>query len=125
MGKIVTKCCDECPGDDTCEHAQVCMCGDDVNHHSIASGHYPVSMHDYHSLDKDEEPSLNERQLTALRIGEQAIEDLPTRDRDDLIVRGLAVRAWPRVTGVDWKTWLTPEGAALRLKLFDPYGGEI
>lgn len=66
---------------------------------------------------------LNERQLTALRIGEQAIEDLPTRDRDDLIVKGLAIRAWPVVTRVDWKTWLTPEGARLRLELFDPAEG--
>lgn len=65
--------------------------------------------------------TLNDRQLRALRIGEQAIEDLDFRDRDDLIAQGLAVRAWPQVTGVDWKTWLTPEGARVRLSLFAPY----
>lgn len=68
------------------------------------------------------EPVLNERQMRALRIGEQALEDLPFRDRDDLIVKGFAVRAWPQVTGVDWKTWLTERGAAFRLALFDPRG---
>lgn len=66
---------------------------------------------------------LNNRQLAALRIGEQAIEDLPFRDRDDLIVKGLAIRAWPDATGIDWKTWLTPEGAKLRLELIDPHSG--
>ena len=66
---------------------------------------------------------LNERQMKALRIGEQAIEDLPFRDRDELIANGLAIRAWPKVTEVDWKTWLTPKGAKLRLELFHPYAG--
>lgn len=43
------KCCDECPGDDTCEHATVCMCGDHMEgHDSMWSGHSAVSMHDYH-----------------------------------------------------------------------------
>jgi hypothetical protein len=41
------KCCDECPGDDTCPHAAVCMCGDYANH-SPWHGHSPVSMHDYY-----------------------------------------------------------------------------
>jgi hypothetical protein len=31
-----------------------CMCGDYVNHHSMGSGHSPVSMYDY-SLDKADE----------------------------------------------------------------------
>lgn len=66
---------------------------------------------------------LNERQIAALRVGEQAIEELPFRDRDDLIANGLAVRAWPDATGHAWNTWLTPDGAALRLKLFDPCYG--
>lgn len=42
------KCCDECPGDDTCEHAKVCMCGDYMDAHGIDDGHSPVSMHDYY-----------------------------------------------------------------------------
>jgi hypothetical protein len=66
---------------------------------------------------------LNDRQIEALRIGEQALEGLPFRDRDDLIMKGIAKRAWPKVTGGGWKTWLTPEGAKLRLDLFDPYNG--
>ncbi|WP_027521774.1 hypothetical protein [Bradyrhizobium sp. Ec3.3] len=65
---------------------------------------------------------LNDRQVAALRIGEQAIEDLDFRDRDGLIAKGLAVRAWPKATGTDWKTWLTPAGAQLRLELFSPSG---
>jgi hypothetical protein len=47
------KCCDECPGDDTCEHAKVCMCGDYMNHPHW-SGHSPVSMHDYYCEEVDE-----------------------------------------------------------------------
>lgn len=45
------KCCDECPGDNTCEHAKVCMCGDDMEKHpdAMSCGHSPVSMHDYYS----------------------------------------------------------------------------
>jgi len=64
---------------------------------------------------------LNERQRRALLIGEQAIEDLPWRDRDDLIARGFAVRAWPQVTGVDWKTWLTEDGVRARLAISLPH----
>lgn len=67
--------------------------------------------------------ALNSAQLAALAVGEAAIEDLPTQDRDDIIMQGLAVRAWPAVTGVGWRTWLTPRGALLRLELFDPYHG--
>lgn len=41
------KCCAECPGDDTCEHANVCMCGGRMDHY-CDEGHSPVSMHDYY-----------------------------------------------------------------------------
>ena len=43
------KCCEECPGDDTCEHAKVCMCGSYMEgHDSMWMGHDAVSMHDYY-----------------------------------------------------------------------------
>jgi hypothetical protein len=44
-------CCEECPGDNTCVHAAVCMCGDYMDHHAspMGCGHAPVSMHDYHT----------------------------------------------------------------------------
>jgi len=41
------RCCDECPGNSTCPHASVCMCGGSVDHSSW-DGHSPVSMHDYY-----------------------------------------------------------------------------
>ena len=41
------KCCEECPGDQTCTHALVCMCGSTMDH-SPWDGHTPVSMHDYY-----------------------------------------------------------------------------
>lgn len=44
------KCCEECPGDDTCEHAKVCMCGSYMDgHDAMEAGHSPVSMHAWHS----------------------------------------------------------------------------
>lgn len=42
------KCEEGCPGDDTCEHAKVCMCGNYVDAHGMGDGHSPVSMHAYH-----------------------------------------------------------------------------
>lgn len=47
------KCCDECPGDDTCEHAAICMCGDYMEGHAngMDSGHTPLSMHRYYAED--------------------------------------------------------------------------
>lgn len=48
MPEAKLKCCDECPGDQTCEHAKWCMCGSAVEGHDIGSGHSPVSMHDYY-----------------------------------------------------------------------------
>lgn len=50
------KCCLECPGDDTCEQAKVCMCGDNIEGHSMYCGHSPVSMHDYYCDNVPEEP---------------------------------------------------------------------
>lgn len=41
------RCGANCPGDQSCEHADVCMCGDDVTKHSMWCGHSPVSQHDY------------------------------------------------------------------------------
>lgn len=45
------RCSDDCPGDDTCEHNKVCMCGARMAGHDepLDSGHYPVSMHSYYS----------------------------------------------------------------------------
>jgi hypothetical protein len=47
MNDGTRKCCETCPGDDTCPHAIVCMCGSPVDH-SPWDGHSPVSMHDYY-----------------------------------------------------------------------------
>lgn len=51
------KCCEECPGDDTCQHATVCMCGSSMDH-SPWDGHQPVSMHDYYC--EPVEPARND-----------------------------------------------------------------
>jgi hypothetical protein len=68
-------------------------------------------------------PALSVTQMLALFIGEQAIEDLPWRERDDLISKGLAIRAWPNTTNAGWRTWLTEAGVRVRLALCDPYTG--
>jgi len=60
---------------------------------------------------------LNERQIAALLCDERAIENLSTEDRDDMIVKGFAHRAWPNTTGCGWKTWLTKEGLELRMTI--------
>jgi hypothetical protein len=44
---VMERCCDECPGDDSCEHASWCVCGEPISH-SPWAGHSPVSMHDYY-----------------------------------------------------------------------------
>jgi hypothetical protein len=48
------KCCDECPGDETCEHHEVCMCGSYMKDHDspMGSGHNAVSMHDYYCCEE-------------------------------------------------------------------------
>lgn len=46
----VHKCEDDCPGDGTCEHTKVCMCGLPMENHYDAS-HTAVSMHDYYGQD--------------------------------------------------------------------------
>jgi hypothetical protein len=44
------ECCEECPGDSTCEHNDVCMCGSYMrDHDDMYMGHSAVSMHDYYS----------------------------------------------------------------------------
>lgn len=53
---MIEKCCDDCPGDDTCEHAEVCMCGSYMAHHGMYDGHSPVSMHHYHCTPVAEYP---------------------------------------------------------------------
>jgi hypothetical protein len=58
------KCCDECPGDDTCEHAKYCMCGSPVDH-TPWDGHSPVSMHDYYCEQIEDEPSDDAAELPA------------------------------------------------------------
>lgn len=52
------KCCETCPGDETCPHAAVCMCGNAADH-SPWDGHPPVSMHDYYC----EQISVGETQI--------------------------------------------------------------
>lgn len=49
------KCCEECPGDESCEHNKYCVCGSEIEAHYIGSGHSPVSVHDYYirELTKD------------------------------------------------------------------------
>ena len=47
MTERTRKCCETCPGDDTCQHANVCMCGSPMGH-SPYEGHPPTSMHDYY-----------------------------------------------------------------------------
>lgn len=41
------KCNENCPGDETCPHNAVCMCGNSMGH-SPWEGHQPTSMHDYY-----------------------------------------------------------------------------
>lgn len=50
------KCCDECPGDETCEHAKVCMCGCYMENHDNGwySGHSPLSMHNYYAREEED-----------------------------------------------------------------------
>lgn len=61
---------------------------------------------------------LNPAQRTALLTDERAIEQLPFQDRDGIIVLGLARRAWPNYTAdKQWRTWLTPLGLAIRVRL--------
>lgn len=44
------KCCDDCPGDDTCKHNTVCMCGCYMkDHDDMWRGHSGVSMHEFYS----------------------------------------------------------------------------
>lgn len=54
---MITKCRDECPGDETCENTKWCVCGSAMEDHGIGSGHSPVSMHYYaiHQLNYPEE----------------------------------------------------------------------
>ncbi len=59
--------------------------------------------------------ALNENQRTALCVDERAIEQLHWRDRDTLIVLGVACRAAPAKTADrSWHTWLTPLGIEVR-----------
>jgi hypothetical protein len=44
-----------------------CMCGDYVNHHSMGSGHSPVSMHDYSLSRAEEERDQLKRQVEQLK----------------------------------------------------------
>lgn len=61
---------------------------------------------------------LSEAQRQAILTDERAIENLPFRERDELIAAGLARRAWPQTTGDgQWRTWLTKKGVNLREKL--------
>lgn len=58
---------------------------------------------------------LTADQIRAIRTDEMAVEYLPFRDRDEIIGRGIARRAWPGETGSgDWRTWLTPLGLQVR-----------
>lgn len=59
--------------------------------------------------------SLSGVQVRALMTDERAIEQLDFRDRDHIIMMGLAKRAWPSQTGDEqWRTWITPLGIEVR-----------
>ena len=50
--KMKLKCCDVCPGDDSCENVQRCMCGSRMEGHSIGGlGHSPMSVHYFYCRD--------------------------------------------------------------------------
>lgn len=61
---------------------------------------------------------LSPTQRQALLADERAIEELPFRDRDQIIWIGLARRAWPQYTGdKQWRTWLTVLGQSIRNRM--------
>jgi hypothetical protein len=59
-------------------------------------------------------PTLNQRQIDAIMGDERAIEQLDFRDRDDLIVKGLARRCKPDDKHPYWRTWITLSGLMTR-----------
>jgi hypothetical protein len=47
--QMKSKCCEECPGDESCENNNYCMCGSEMEgHDAMWCGHSPVSMHEYY-----------------------------------------------------------------------------
>lgn len=67
MNNQKLKCCDECPGDDTCKENKYCMCGCEMEAHDIGSGHSPVSMHDYYSQSEQHRDQVIEDSLDEKR----------------------------------------------------------
>lgn len=68
-------------------------------------------------------PELSKVQMAALLGDERDMEALPFRERDDLIMRGLAIRAWPTESNPFWRTWVTMSGLIVRAALSDGQKG--
>jgi hypothetical protein len=67
---------------------------------------------------------LSGAQKSALLTDERAVEELNFRDRDEIIDLGLARRAWPDHTGDRaWRTWITPLGIEVRMRLAPEHSG--
>lgn len=58
--------------------------------------------------------TLNAKQIQAILCDERAVEMLDFRDRDDLIVKGIARRCAPSEQNPHWRTWLTMTGLMVR-----------
>lgn len=67
-------------------------------------------------------PKLNPAQIRALMGDEREMEMLDFRDRDELIIMGLARRVKPDETHKFWRTWVTITGLMVRA-MFE-MGGE-
>jgi len=64
-------------------------------------------------------PKLSPAQLRALMGDERDMEALDFRDRDELIVRGLARRVKPTAEHPQWRTWVTISGLMMRALMED------
>lgn len=65
---------------------------------------------------------LNDQQRAAVLGDERDIEQLDYRDRDEIIVLGIAARAWPQYAGC-WRTWITTFGVEVRKHLAPEWVG--
>lgn len=65
---------------------------------------------------------LKHRQRDALLSDERAMEMLSTEDRDEIIVLGIACRAWPQYAS-GWRTWITTFGVEVRKVLAPKWSG--
>ncbi len=49
QAKARIKCEWDCPGDETCENHQDCICGSPMKAHRGSDGHTPISVHEHYS----------------------------------------------------------------------------